>query len=340
MIAAKVVELENDCWLSSSPPSASWPTPPTASRTRPPRCSSSRAVSSSRPSASSSSTSPARWRVASAHADRGLRVTELGAGLGVDDLYPSRKASIYGESNEDRARYSRSPARSWASEGHERDRDMDFAWTPRDRPPRRRRGVLKGYDAEHRREDTKTTRLRRGHVGETGRDGHPRPSVLRGRRRHGRRAGEVSVVAEEFGRVVAPEPFVEAVVSPAASWPHAAATSRRRRSSAASPAGRSSLPSPGPTRPAARKASVSTVTTLTGVKEPVLNGGRADTIIVFAEGRLFLVDGAATERTSYRTFDGGRAAGSGSTRPPPRRWATLRQAQEGPPATPPRRPSP
>src|SRR4029078_12796557 len=48
--------------------------------------------------------------------------------------------------------------------------------------------------------------------------------------------------------------------------------------------------------------------TLTGVKEPVLNGGRGHTVIRSAEGRLFLVDGAATERTSYRTFDGGRAA--------------------------------
>ena len=30
--------------------------------------------------------------------------------------------------------------------------------------------------------------------------------------------------------------------------------------------------------------------TLTGVKEPVLNGGRADVLVVFAEGRLFVVD--------------------------------------------------
>ncbi|MEA2170994.1 MAG: hypothetical protein QOF76_4294, partial [Solirubrobacteraceae bacterium] len=48
--------------------------------------------------------------------------------------------------------------------------------------------------------------------------------------------------------------------------------------------------------------------TLTGVKEPVLNGGRADLFVVFAEGRLFLVDAQDTERVSYRTFDSGRAA--------------------------------
>jgi alkylation response protein AidB-like acyl-CoA dehydrogenase len=48
--------------------------------------------------------------------------------------------------------------------------------------------------------------------------------------------------------------------------------------------------------------------TLTGAKEPVLNGGRADLLVVFAEGRLFLVDPEGTQRTSYQTFDGGRAA--------------------------------
>jgi hypothetical protein len=48
--------------------------------------------------------------------------------------------------------------------------------------------------------------------------------------------------------------------------------------------------------------------TLTGVKEPVLNGGRADVLVVFAEGQLFLVKPADVEITSYSTFDGGRAA--------------------------------
>ena len=49
--------------------------------------------------------------------------------------------------------------------------------------------------------------------------------------------------------------------------------------------------------------------TLTGVKEPVLNGGRADLFVVFAEGRLFLVEARRTSSvTSYSTFDGGRAA--------------------------------
>ncbi len=40
----------------------------------------------------------------------------------------------------------------------------------------------------------------------------------------------------------------------------------------------------------------------------MLNGGRADTLVVYADHQLFLVKGEDTERTSYRTFDGGRAA--------------------------------
>jgi len=53
---------------------------------------------------------------------------------------------------------------------------------------------------------------------------------------------------------------------------------------------------------------------LTGVKEPVLNGARADVLVVSAvvggATRLFLVrgDAPALTRTGYRTHDGGRAA--------------------------------
>ncbi len=56
--------------------------------------------------------------------------------------------------------------------------------------------------------------------------------------------------------------------------------------------------------------------TLSGVKEPVVQGARAGTLVVTAalpdDGGtgLFLVDGESPglERTSYRTYDGGRAA--------------------------------
>ena len=53
--------------------------------------------------------------------------------------------------------------------------------------------------------------------------------------------------------------------------------------------------------------------TLTGTKEPVVQGARADQLVVSAalpDGGtgLFLVDAGATERTGYPTYDGGRAA--------------------------------
>src|SRR5690606_17898523 len=54
--------------------------------------------------------------------------------------------------------------------------------------------------------------------------------------------------------------------------------------------------------------------TLSGVKEPVLGGARADVLVVSAaiDGGtgLFVVQGdaAGLTRTSYSTFDGGRAA--------------------------------
>jgi alkylation response protein AidB-like acyl-CoA dehydrogenase len=52
---------------------------------------------------------------------------------------------------------------------------------------------------------------------------------------------------------------------------------------------------------------------LTGVKEPVPHGARADVLVVSAalpDGGtgLFLVDGSEADRTGYPTYDGGRAA--------------------------------
>ena len=42
--------------------------------------------------------------------------------------------------------------------------------------------------------------------------------------------------------------------------------------------------------------------------EPVISGGRADLFVVHAGTGLYLVKAADVETTSYRTFDGGRAA--------------------------------
>ena len=75
------------------------------------------------------------------------------------------------------------------------------------------RGLLKGYDAEHRREvvaeDPGFDEKLWGRLAEMGVLGLPFTEDDGGM---GAGPVEVSVVAEEFGRVIAPEPFVEAVV--------------------------------------------------------------------------------------------------------------------------------
>ncbi|MCD9199587.1 acyl-CoA dehydrogenase family protein [Aeromicrobium wangtongii] len=132
---------------------------------------------------------------------------------------------------------------------------------------------------------------------------------------------EVSIVAEEIGRVIAPEPYVEAVVL-AGGLVAAAGTAEQRAEIIGALAEGTLVPAFAHTEPAARYSEKPTVTaaasgdgwTLTGVKEPVLGGARADLLIVSAavEGGtgLFLVkpDADGLTRTSYATFDGGRAA--------------------------------
>jgi alkylation response protein AidB-like acyl-CoA dehydrogenase len=126
---------------------------------------------------------------------------------------------------------------------------------------------------------------------------------------------EVSVVAEELGRTLAPEPFVESVVL--AGGLVAAAGSAEQR---ADVLGRLSagetllipalLDAGQPVSASGEGDSV----TLTGAKEPVLHGARADELVVSAVTdrgvELFLVRGDAggLTRTGYATHDGGRAA--------------------------------
>jgi alkylation response protein AidB-like acyl-CoA dehydrogenase len=133
---------------------------------------------------------------------------------------------------------------------------------------------------------------------------------------------EVSIVAEELGRVLAPEPFIESVVL--AGGLVAAVGTAAQRSEVLGPLteGSSVLAfahaEPGSRWSAAASAVQATAAgdgwTLTGVKEPVPHGARADLLVVSAvvEGatRLFLVRGDASglERVGYRTHDGGRAA--------------------------------
>jgi alkylation response protein AidB-like acyl-CoA dehydrogenase len=133
---------------------------------------------------------------------------------------------------------------------------------------------------------------------------------------------EVSIVAEEIGRVIAPEPFVEAVVL-AGGLVAAAGTGEQRAEILGALAEGALVPAFAHTEPASRyeltasgvKASgTGDSWTLSGVKEPVLGGARANLLVVTAavEGGtgLFLVrpDADGLSRTGYTTFDGGRAA--------------------------------
>ncbi|MGY1727330.1 acyl-CoA dehydrogenase family protein [Geodermatophilus sp. SYSU D01062] len=133
---------------------------------------------------------------------------------------------------------------------------------------------------------------------------------------------EVALVAEEIGRVLAPEPFVEAVVL--AGGLVAAVGTAEQRAAVLGPlsegAGVLAFAHAEPGTRWSPAASAVTATQdggtwrLTGVKEPVPNGARADVLVVSAvtDGgtALFLVQGDAEglTRTGYRTHDGTRAA--------------------------------
>jgi alkylation response protein AidB-like acyl-CoA dehydrogenase len=171
------------------------------------------------------------------------------------------------------------------------------------------RGLLKGYDTERRRQvvgqdpgfdEELWTRL-----AEMGVLGLPFSEDDGGM---GAGPAEVSVVAEELGRVIAPEPFVEAVVL-AGGLVAAHGSEEQRKEVLGGISAGELVPAFAWSDPTGGEGGVTVDgDTLSGVKEPVLNGGRADVLVVFAEGRLFLVDPAGTERTTYQTFDGGRAA--------------------------------
>jgi alkylation response protein AidB-like acyl-CoA dehydrogenase len=133
---------------------------------------------------------------------------------------------------------------------------------------------------------------------------------------------EVSIVAEEMGRVIAPEPYVEAVVL-AGGLVASVGTAEQRAEIIGALAEGALVPAFAHVEPGSRYSeSAAGVTatesggswTLTGVKEPVLGGVRADLLVVSATTgagtELFLVrpDAAGLTRDGYRTFDGGRAA--------------------------------
>ncbi|CAB4728632.1 MAG: acyl-CoA dehydrogenase [Actinobacteria bacterium] len=132
---------------------------------------------------------------------------------------------------------------------------------------------------------------------------------------------EIGIVAQELGRVIAPEPFLTAVVIAGGLVSAVGTAEQRREVLGALSAGESILAfahdEPGSRwSPSAEQVTATLAGdawTLTGTKEPVPHGARADLLVVSAalpDGGtgLFLVEGAAATRTAYPTYDGGRAA--------------------------------
>jgi alkylation response protein AidB-like acyl-CoA dehydrogenase len=132
---------------------------------------------------------------------------------------------------------------------------------------------------------------------------------------------EVAIVCQEIGRVIAPEPFLHAVVL-AGGLVQACGTPEQRQEVLGALASGERLLALAHDEPGSRwapTASAVTATqdgdswTLSGTKEPVVQGARADQLVVSAKlpdggTGLFLVDGETCERTGYPTYDGGRAA--------------------------------
>ena len=134
---------------------------------------------------------------------------------------------------------------------------------------------------------------------------------------------ELGIVATELGRVLAPEPFLTSVVLAGGLVAAAGSPEQRAEVLGALAAGESLLAfahaEPGSrwqtTAAGVKATQAGDDWTLTGVKEPVPHGARADRLVVSAvlpsgETGLFLVDGGAAglTRDGYPTHDGGRAA--------------------------------
>lgn len=136
-------------------------------------------------------------------------------------------------------------------------------------------------------------------------------------------AVEIGIVAQELGRVLAPEPFLTSVVL-AGGLVAAAGSDEQKTALLGDLSSGGSVLAFAHAEPGSRwqpTASGVTATetddewTLSGVKEPVLGGARADLLIVSAalpDGGtgLFVVTAEAPglTRDGYRTHDGGRAA--------------------------------
>ncbi len=133
---------------------------------------------------------------------------------------------------------------------------------------------------------------------------------------------EAGIVAEEIGKVLAPEPFLSSVLM-AGAVVSAVGTDDQRSELLGGLSEGSTLLALAHAEPRRRWGTPVRLAAsekdggwrLDGVKEPVVQGGRADVLVVSAalpDGGtgVFVVDGDADglERSSYRTHDGGRAA--------------------------------
>lgn len=128
-------------------------------------------------------------------------------------------------------------------------------------------------------------------------------------------AVETNLAAEELGKVIAPDPFVEAIVL-AGGLIDAIGTDEQKKQYVDAVAGGEVLPILAWMEPGRRWSTEATVTfadgKLNGVKAPVVQAERADLLLVTAalpEGGtgVFLVEGAAAVETTV-THDGSRAA--------------------------------
>ncbi len=132
---------------------------------------------------------------------------------------------------------------------------------------------------------------------------------------------EIGIVCQELGRVAAPEPYLAAVVM-AGGLVAACGTAEQRAGIITPLAEGELLPVLAHLEPGRRwTASATAVTaaqdedgwTLTGTKEPVPHGARADVLVVSAalpDGGtgVFVVDPSAATLTDYAVYDGSRAA--------------------------------
>src|SRR4051794_12831051 len=132
---------------------------------------------------------------------------------------------------------------------------------------------------------------------------------------------EVGIVAQELGRVLSPEPFLASVVLAGGLVAAAGSHEQKAELLGGLSSGETVLAfahaEPGsrwrPTASGVRAGQGGDAWTLTGVKEPVVQGARADLLVVSAvlpDGGtgLFVVAGPDADREGYPTHDGGRAA--------------------------------